>query len=92
MVPEWLDADRAEWIIVAVLGVVLVAMYLVARLVRQVITKVLLFVLLGGLALSLWIQRTELEKCVQTCECSLYGEEIMVPDERRPARCGAEVG
>ena len=90
--PEWLDAERLQWILLAVLAVVVVAMYLVARLVRQVITKLLLFVVLAGFGLSLWVQRGDLEACAQTCECSLYGEEVAIPEERRPARCGPQGG
>ena len=92
MLPEWLDAERLQWIILAVLAVLLYGMYLVTRLVRQVITKFLLFVLLAGVGLSLWIQRADLQECAQTCECSLYGEEVTIPEDRRPARCGPDEG
>ena len=92
MVPEWLDADRLQWIILGVLGVVVYGMYLVTRFVRQVITKFLLFLVLAGFGLSLWLQRADLEECAQTCECTLYGEQVTIPEDRRPARCDAEVG
>ena len=92
MLPEWLDAERLQWIILGVLGLLLYGMYLVTRLVRQVITKFLLFVLLAGIGLSLWIQRADLEECAQTCECSLYGEEVAIPEDRRPERCGPDEG
>ena len=51
MLPEWLDAERLQWIILGVLGLLLYGMYLVTRLVREVITKFLLFVLLAGIGL-----------------------------------------
>ncbi len=92
MLPEWLDAERLQWIILAVLAVLLYGMYLVTRFVRQVITKFLLFVLLAGVGLSLWIQRADLQECAQTCECSLYGEDVTIPEDRRPARCGPDEG
>lgn len=90
MVPEWLDADRLQWIILGVLGVLVYGMYLVTRFVRQVITKFLLVLLLGAFGFSLWLQRADLEECAQTCECTLYGEEVAIPEDRRPARCEIE--
>ena len=90
MLPDWLDADRLQWIILGALGINLYAMYLVAKLVRKAITKFLLFVLLAGLGLSLWIQREDLQDCVDTCECTLYGQDVEIPEDRRPARCTSE--
>lgn len=87
MLPEWLTAERLQWIILVALALNLYAMYLVAKLVRKAITKFLLFVVLAGLGLSLWIQREDLRDCVDTCECTLYGEDVVIPEERRPARC-----
>ncbi|MEM9465348.1 MAG: hypothetical protein AAGA90_08230 [Actinomycetota bacterium] len=90
MLPEWLDAERLQWIILGVIALLLYGMYLVTRFVRKVITKFLLFLLLAGLGLSLWLQRADLEECAQTCACSLYGEAVAIPEDRRPARCGPE--
>ena len=88
MLPEWLDAERLQWIILAVIALLLYGMYVVTRFVRKVITKFLLFILLAGLGLSLWLQREDLQECAETCECTLYGEEVAIPDDRRPERCG----
>ena len=92
MLPDWLDADRLQWIILGVLGVLVYGMYLVTRFVRQVITKFLLFLVLAGFGLSLWLQRADLQACAQTCECSLYGEQVTIPEERRPDRCAPDAG
>jgi len=90
VLPDWLSADRLQWIILAVIAINIYAMYLVAKLVRKAITKFLLFVLLAGLGLSLWIQRADLQDCVNSCECRLYGQDVEVPAERRPERCAEE--
>ena len=90
MLPDWLSAERLQWILLAAIALNIVAIYLVAKFVRKLITKFLLFVLLVGLGLSLWIQRDDLQDCVSTCECRLYGQDVEVPPERRPDRC-AEV-
>lgn len=92
MLPEWLDTERLQWIILGVLAVLVYGMYLVTRFVRQVITKFLLFLLLAGFGLSLWLQRADLQECAQTCECSLYGEQVTIPEDRRPQRCAPDVG
>ncbi|MEM9202580.1 MAG: hypothetical protein AAGC53_13005 [Actinomycetota bacterium] len=88
MLPEWLDADRLQWIILGFIAVLFVAMFMVMRFIRQLITKFLLFVLLAGFGFSLWLQRADLQQCAETCECSLYGEEVAIPVDRRPASCG----
>ena len=90
MFPDWLTADRLQWVILGALAINLVAMWLVAKLVRKAITKFLLFVLLAGLGLSLWIQREDLQNCVDTCECTLYGQDVEIPENRRPDRCTSD--
>ena len=90
MFPDWLTADRLQWVILGALAINLVAMWLVAKLVRKAITKFLLFVLLAGLGLSLWIQREDLQNCVDTCECTLYGQDVEIPENRRPDRCASD--
>ena len=92
VLPEWLDAERLQWVILAVIGGLLYSMYLVTKFVRKVITKFLLFLVIAGLGLSLWIQREDLSECAETCECTLYGEQVTIPEDRRPARCGPESG
>ena len=90
MLPDWLDADRLQWILLIALAVVVYAMYLVTRFVQRMIMRFLLFVLLAGVGLSLWVQRADLQECVDTCACSLYGQEVEIPAERRLERCGAD--
>ncbi len=82
--PEWLDPELLTWIILVVIAVLLYMMYVVVRFVQRVVLKVVLFVLLAGFGLSLWVQRTNLEDCARTCECSLYGQDVEVPWEQLP--------
>ena len=90
MFHAWLTADRLQWVILGALAINIFAMWLVAKLVRKAITKFLLFVLLAGLGLSLWIQREDLQDCVDTCECTLYGQDVEIPENRRPDRCTSD--
>ena len=82
--PSWLDPLLLQWIIVVALVVVGYLLYLVARFVRRLIAKVLLLVILASLGVSLWIQRADLQDCARTCECRLYGQEVVIPVDQLP--------
>lgn len=82
--PDWLDPELLQWIILVVIAVLLYSMYVVVRFVQRVALKLVLFGLLAGVAVSLWAQRTDLEDCARTCECSLYGQTVEVPWEQLP--------
>jgi len=84
VLPEWLDPDLLKWIILVVIAVVLYLMYVVVRFVQRVVLKMVLFALLAGIGVSLWVQRTDLEDCARSCECSLYGQTVEVPWEQLP--------
>jgi len=87
MLPEWLDPESLQWVILGSIGFVVYVMFLVARFVQKAITKFLLFVILAGVGLSLWIQREDLQDCVDTCECAVYGASVDVPADVLPAEC-----
>ena len=89
MLPDWVDPQTLQWAILGVIAVLLYLMYVVARTVRRALTRFLLFILLAGLGLSLWVQRDDLQNCVDTCSCSLYGQDVEIPEDRRPDRCTA---
>lgn len=89
MLPDWLDPETLQWTILVVIAVLLYLMYVVARTVRRALTRFLLFILLAGLGLSLWVQREDLQNCVDTCSCSVYGQDVEIPEDRRPDRCTA---
>lgn len=82
--PEWLDPELLTWLILVVIAVLLYLMYVVLRFVQKAVLKVVLFGLLAGIGLSLWVQRTDLEDCARSCECSLYGQTVEVPWEQLP--------
>ncbi len=87
MLPEWLDPDLLRWIILGAIALVLYAMFLVARFIQKAVMKFVLFVVLAGLGLSLWVQREDLAGCIETCECSLYGTDVEIPTDKRPIDC-----
>ena len=65
MVPDWLDAERLEWVILAVIAGLLVSVYVVLSFVRKVVTKFLLLLVIAALGASLWIQRADLRACAR---------------------------
>jgi len=78
MLPEWLDTQMLQWVILAALGLLLVITFMILRFIRRVVFKTLLIAIIAGFGLSLWAQRTDLSECVQTCECSIYGRVVRV--------------
>ncbi|MEQ8841438.1 MAG: hypothetical protein RIB98_10675 [Acidimicrobiales bacterium] len=82
--PEWLDPEMLTWILLVVIVVLIYLMYVVVRFIQRVALKTVLFVALAGLGLSLWVQRSDLDHCARTCECSLYGQTVEVPWDQLP--------
>lgn len=82
--PPWLDPELLRWILLIVIAVLLYLMYVVVRFVRRLVLKVVLFLVLTGVGLSLWVQREDLRSCARTCECRLYGQEVEIPADQLP--------
>jgi protein-S-isoprenylcysteine O-methyltransferase Ste14 len=85
-----LDSAKNIAIIVAVVMVVLAV--LSAMIVKNIVGKIISIVLLAGLALGVWTQRTNLQNCADkaqaeieakgpnaTLTCTFFGQEIKVP-------------
>ena len=84
--------DAAKNIGVAiVIGFVVLAL-VTASAVKNVTTKIVMTLLLAGLALGVWTQRTRLQDCAQQVRnksavgdlspttCEFFGAEVRVPD------------
>ena len=80
--PDWLDPDTLRWVLLALLVGVLVLMFVVVRFIQKLVLRTVLFLVLAGVGLSLWVQREDLGDCVDTCSCSLYGIDVEIPDGR----------
>lgn len=83
--PSWLDPELLRWIIVAILVVLAFLLLVVLRFVQRFVTRFLLLAILVGLGVSLWVQRQDLQDCALRCECTLYGQEIVIPVDQLPA-------
>ncbi len=84
MIPDWLDAESLRSVIIAAIAVLGLAAVMVLRFVRRVIARVALIALLGALALSLWMQQADLQNCIDTCACRLFGQEVAIPASSNP--------
>jgi hypothetical protein len=80
--PDWLDADRLQWVVWGFMGLLVVAGLVIARFVQRLLTMMLGLALVGGLLVALWVQRSDLQDCQATCSCRLFGQDVQVPDGR----------
>ncbi len=81
---EWIDAESLQAIILGAIVALGVLAALVLRIVRKLLLRLALVVLIGALAASLWLQRANLQDCVETCSCKLYGQKVAVPADANP--------
>ena len=73
--PSWF-ADNVGLIFAALL---LVGAFVVVRVVKETVTKVMLLALIVGLAVFVYVNRTPLKVCAESCECEIADQEISVP-------------
>ncbi len=81
-----LDPELLRTLLLVAIAVVLVTMVAVLRYVQKLITRFVMLVVLAAVGLSLWVQRADLQDCVDTCSCRLYGVDIEIPADQNP-RC-----
>ena len=74
-----LTPDTVEKLVIAMVAVIGVIAVLVIRSAVKIYTKVLLLVVMAGLAAALSQNRAELGRCSQTCACTIYGHDVEVP-------------
>ena len=78
--PDWLNADRLQWVTLAVMALLLVVALGIVRFVQRAIAMLLGLGLIGGLMVGLWVQREDLKDCQATCSCRLFGQDVEVPE------------
>ena len=84
MIGDWVDAESLQPILLGATVVLAVGAALVWRGVRRLLLRLVLVALIGALAASLWLQRADLQDCVDTCSCRLFGQEVDVPADANP--------
>ncbi|MCP3936752.1 MAG: hypothetical protein GY708_15420 [Actinomycetia bacterium] len=78
--PQWLDAERLTQLSVGVMFLLAVGALLVTKVIKAVVTMTVYLVLIGLAIFAVWSQRDSLKECQATCSCSLFGNEVTVPD------------
>ncbi len=86
-----LSLDSAKNIAIVVALVFLVLTVASAWLIKNIVTKLIMIVLMGGLALGAWTQRTSLQDCASKARdgfdsgsttpvtCTFFGTDVNVP-------------
>lgn len=85
MLPDWLNAETLRQATVVVMFILAIFGLIVWRMVRAVVTRMIYLGVIAAMIGALWLQRDELRECQQTCSCSLFGQEVSVPDARLPS-------
>jgi len=84
VLPAWLDPDTLRWLILAAIVFLGMTVLMIMRFIRKLVVRTALLAIVAGLGLSLWVQRADLETCVQTCSCSLYGKDVSISLDQLP--------
>ena len=85
MLGDWVDAESLPDIILGAIAALGVLAVLVMWIVRKLLLRLVLVVLIAALAASLWLQRADLQDCVETCSCRLFGQDVTVPADANPS-------
>lgn len=78
--PDGIDSERAEQIVIALLAVCVIGVFFVIRTVQKAVTRLVLVGVLVALGAGLWVQRDQLQDCAGQCSCHLFGQDVKVPD------------
>ena len=73
--PAWFADNVAQ----ISLGTLLVLTFLVVRLVRKLMLRVILLTLIAAVGLFVYVNREPLQACARTCECQIADRNIDVP-------------
>lgn len=74
-----LDANTAEKVVIAFVIALVIGALLILRSALKLYAKIATIVVIGGLGVMLLQNRTELGRCSQTCNCTIYGYDVEVP-------------
>ena len=78
-----ISVETAKDVGIGVIAVLLTLMIVFGWIVKKVVGKLLVIVVLGGLAVGVWTQRNDLERCADqvkisgsTASCHLFGRDF----------------
>ena len=85
MLGDWVDAESLQPILAGGIVALVILAVLLMWVVRKLLVRLLLIAVIGVLAASLWLQRADLQDCVETCSCRLFGQEVAIPEDANPS-------
>lgn len=85
--PDWINPDNARTLALVVGIGAIVLIVVVLRFVQKMVMRVAFTAVLALIALLAWTQRADLANCAKTCECSILGFEVDIPQDQRPPSC-----
>ena len=77
--PDSIDPSTLRTAALVGIGVIVLLAFLVLRMVKKMVFRVIFLGALAGVGVYLWSQRAELEDCKATCACSFAGFDVDVP-------------
>lgn len=77
--PDWLDSEVLQDVSVGVLVALAVGALLVLRFVTKLVTRLVALALIAAVGVGVWLERDDLGECAETCECSVFGQDVEVP-------------
>lgn len=75
-----LDPNMVNTVSIIVIGVLVLVAVLAVVIISKIFTKLLTVVIVLGLAAVVYWQRDEVSNCVQTGQCTFFGQEVEIPE------------
>lgn len=75
-----LDINTVQTVSLIVIGVLVLLAILFAAIITKMITKLVMITAVLVLAGLVWWQRDQLTECAQTCQCTFFGQEVILPE------------
>jgi hypothetical protein len=80
-IPDSIDSDNAELVILVLFAACVVGIVLAFRTVQKATSRLLVVAVLAAAGAGLWVQRQNLQDCAGQCTvCHVFGREVLVTD------------
>ena len=74
-----LHLNMVKTVSIIVIGALVLLAILAATTTTKIFTKLVTVVLVLGLAVAVYWQRDEVSSCVQTGQCTFFGQDVEIP-------------
>lgn len=80
MLPSWLDVTMLKWLSIAALIFLTLLAVWTMRMVQRMALRVMVFLVMLALGVTVWVYRDSLDECRVTCSCTLVGLDVDFSD------------